>query len=369
MNSTQTIPLTLERAAHHYDIVIGENLLAQAGDLIHAVTGPRRCVIITDNIVAPLFLQRLEAVLSAHDFQLLPSVIVESGEAAKSFSVLESLLAALFDRDVDRRTLLIALGGGVIGDLVGFAASVTLRGLDFVQVPTTLLAQVDSSVGGKTGINSDFGKNTIGAFYQPCLVLADVATLDSLPARHVLNGYAEVVKYGLIEDSAFFSWCEKHAALLLFGDTSARITAVHKSCLCKSSIVIKDEKESGVRALLNLGHSFAHALEKASGYSDRLLHGEAVAIGMVMAFDLSVAMGLCPAEDAARVLRHFEEIGLPVRPSAGDYTIEQLMTLMAHDKKALAGQLNLVLARGVGQAFVAKDVDAALVRAVWARFL
>jgi len=286
------VRVDLPASSRGYDIIVGDNILAEAGTLIQFRLGHRRCVIITDRNVAALYQQRLEAVLISSGHELLPSIVVEPGENSKDFKTLQSVLDKLFERNIDRKTLIVALGGGVVGDLAGFAASITLRGIDVVQIPTTLLAQVDSSVGGKTGINSAYGKNTVGSFYQPRLVLADVSTLDSLPEREMKAGYAEVVKYGLIFEAGFFQWCQAHGGELLHGNRISQIYAVSHSCECKARIVATDERESGDRALLNLGHTFGHALESFTGYGKLLLHGEAVAIGIIMAFRLSADLGL-----------------------------------------------------------------------------
>ena len=366
MIETQTVPIDLTTASRHYDIVVGENILAKAGTYISQCLGERRCIVVTDSNVAPLYLSQVEATMATAAHTGLPPIIIPAGESAKSFEGLQNVLSQLFERKIDRKTLLIALGGGVIGDLTGFAASIALRGVDFVQIPTTLLAQVDSSVGGKTGINSAYGKNTLGSFYQPRLVLADTATLDSLPQRQVMSGYAEVVKYGLIHDRDFFMWCDEQANHLMYGNPAIRIQAVSKSCTYKAQIVAEDERESGRRALLNLGHTFGHALESVTGFSDKLLHGEAVAIGTVMAFELSAHMGLCPTQDAQAVKNHLVRLGLPVAPPKGiAYNIDELMGLMAQDKKATDGKLTLILAKGIGQAFIAKNVDPAPVRNIW----
>lgn len=367
MIEPQTVRIDLPAAPCGYDIVVGQNILSHAGTYISQRLGERRCIIVTDSNVAPLYLQRVEAVLSAAAHTRLPSIILSAGESSKSFDGLQNLLAQLFERGVDRKTVLIALGGGVIGDLTGFAASIALRGIDFVQIPTTLLAQVDSSVGGKTGINSSYGKNTLGSFYQPRLVLADTSTLDSLPERQMMAGYAEVVKYGLIHDLNFFMWCDEHAGQLMFGNPDIRIQAISKSCAYKAQIVAEDEREAGRRALLNLGHTFGHALESVTGFSDKLLHGEAVSIGMVMAFDLSAQMGLCPTQDAQALRSHLGRLRLPIAPPVGQYDIDELMALMAQDKKATDGKLTLILAKGIGQSFIAHDVDPKPVRDLWAK--
>jgi 3-dehydroquinate synthase len=281
---------------------------------------------------------------------------------------LESLCEDLLSAEVERGDVVIALGGGVIGDLTGFAASILRRGCRFVQAPTTLLAQVDSSVGGKTGINTRSGKNLVGSFHQPSLVLADTATLATLPLRELRAGYAEVVKYGLINDAAFFAWCEANGPALLSGDAAAQAHAIAVSCQAKAAVVAADERETlGLRALLNLGHTFGHALEAEAGYGAALLHGEAVAIGMMQAFDFSVRLGLCPAHDARRVRAHLEATGLPTSARAHGVNAsgDRLVAHMAQDKKKEAGKLPFILARGIGQCFLARDIDLADV----ARFL
>ncbi|HUY67771.1 MAG TPA: 3-dehydroquinate synthase [Alphaproteobacteria bacterium] len=352
-----------------YDIVIGDSILAEAGTLIDMRLGRRRCLVVTDSNVGPLYQQRCEAVLAAAGHALLPGVTVPAGEGSKDFATLQKLLEQILANGADRKALIIALGGGVVGDLAGLAASLALRGLDVVQIPTTLVAQTDSAVGGKTGIDTAHGKNTVGAFYQPRLVIADVSLLDSLPPREMLAGYAEVVKYGLIGDAAFFRWCKANAARLLNGDRPAQIHAVGVSCAAKAKIVAADEREAGRRALLNLGHTFGHALEAATGYGQILLHGEAVAIGMVMAFKLSAKLGLCPDADAYEMREHLVSLRLPIAPPPFAYDLERLMQLMAQDKKAEAGTLTLILAKGIGEAFVSRDVDADAVRAIWQDFL
>jgi 3-dehydroquinate synthase len=351
-----------------YDIVIGQSILSEAATLIRLKLGIRRCVIITDTTVEPLYRARLEAVLVAGGHNVLATFAIPAGEASKDFATLQSLLHKMLAAPVDRKTLVIALGGGVVGDLAGLAASLVMRGLEVVQIPTTLLAQVDSSVGGKTGIDTPYGKNTIGTFYQPRLVLADVVLLDSLHAREVRAGYAEIVKLGFISDPAFFRWCLTHGGKLMNGDHEAQIQAIGYSCAAKAKIVAADEREAGVRALLNLGHTFGHALEAATGYK-KLVHGEAVSIGMVMAFRLSVRLGLCPQSDYDEVLAHLVGIGLPVVPPPHDYDIDALIALMTHDKKSEGGKITLILVRGIGQAFISPDVNISEVRAVWEEFL
>ncbi len=358
---TSRVPVALGERS--YDILIGDRLIETAADHVRPVLRGAQCVIVTDENVAPLHLPPLRASLSNAGVATA-EVVLKSGEQTKSFAELEALLDLLLAQGVDRKTTLIALGGGVIGDLVGVTASLLLRGVDFIQVPTTLLAQVDSSVGGKTAINTKHGKNLVGSFYQPRLVLADVAALNSLPRRELLAGYAETVKYGLIDDPDFFKWCETNGPAVVDGQSAAMTHAVETSCRAKARIVAADEREAGQRALLNLGHTFGHAFESAMGYGGGLLHGEAVAIGCCMAYELSAQLGLCPAADAARVRRHFAANGLPTGlPAAGaDWQPDQLIDLMLKDKKASGGRHVFILSRGIGQAFVANDVPLENVR-------
>lgn len=345
--------------ARQYDILIGTGLLAQSGALISALAPGTRCAVVTDAAVASLHLGTLEASL-ADAGMLAGSVTLPAGEASKSFAELEPLCARLLDLGVERTDSVVALGGGVIGDLAGFAASILRRGVRLVQMPTTLLAQVDSSVGGKTGINTAHGKNLIGAFHQPGLVIADLDTLETLPAREFNAGYAEVAKYGLLGDRAFFDWLEANWQRVVAGDLEARAHAVEVSCRAKAGFVEEDERETGRRALLNLGHTFGHALEAFAGYSGRLLHGEAVAIGMMLAFQFSEELGLCPAEDCVRVEAHLKAVGLPTRirdfPRNDWPTPAILMPLIAQDKKVRAGRPAFILARGIGDAFIERDV-------------
>ncbi|MFN4089664.1 MAG: 3-dehydroquinate synthase [Alphaproteobacteria bacterium] len=352
----------VELGARSYDILVGGGLIAGAGELLAPRLRRPRAVVVTDATVADLHLGALGAGLAAAGIRS-DSVVVPAGEASKAFDRLAGLLDGILDAGIDRDTTLIALGGGVVGDLGGFAASIALRGIDFVQVPTTLLSQVDSSVGGKTGINTRHGKNLVGTFYQPRLVLADTGVLATLPRRELLAGYAEVAKYGLIDDPGFFAWLESDGARVAACDPAALRRAVVTSCRAKAAIVARDEFETGDRQLLNLGHTFAHALEAEAGYGGDLLHGEAVAIGMVLAFDLSVRLGLCPAEDAARVRRHLAAVGLPVRPPAG-HAADALVARMHKDKKARAGRVTFILARGIGRAYVDREVDLDAVRAL-----
>jgi 3-dehydroquinate synthase len=346
-----------------YDIVIGENLLAEAGKRIAKLKPGTSVAIVTDGNVAHHHLAALEKSLEAAKIAYR-SVLLSAGEGTKSFSNLETVAEAILQSRIERGDLVVALGGGVIGDLAGFAASVVRRGVDFVQIPTTLLAQVDSSVGGKTGINSPQGKNLIGAFHQPALVLADLKTLDTLPAREFRAGYAEVAKYGLINDAKFFDWLEKNWREVFAGGT-ARAKAVATSVKAKAAIVARDERESGERALLNLGHTFGHALEAATGYSDRLLHGEGVGLGMVLAFKLSAKLKLCKPADVTRVITHLDKVGLPVRLSQIPGALpgpDGLLSLMMQDKKVVRGKLVFILAKGIGKAFIAKNVDTKVVR-------
>ena len=353
-----TDTLTVGLGERSYDIVIGKNLLQRAGGLMAPVLRGQKQIIITDENIAGHHLPALRAAMAAEG--LSPEeIILPPGEHSKSFAEFEKLMGKILDFTPDRGVCLIALGGGVIGDLTGFAASTLLRGVDFIQIPTTLLAQVDSSVGGKTGINTPHGKNLIGTFYQPRLVIADTGALDTLPPRELLAGYAEIVKYGLLGDAEFFGWLEENGRDVIRGVSDARRHAVATSCRAKAEIVARDERESGDRALLNLGHTFGHALETETGFGSDLLHGEAVGIGMIMAFDLSVRMGLCPAEDAGRARNHLAEIGLPgsLHGLRGiDWQSERLMAHMAQDKKVRDGKITFILARGIGKAFVCGDV-------------
>jgi 3-dehydroquinate synthase len=353
-----------------YDILVDGGLIARAGSLIAPQLQERRALIVTDATVARLYLEELAHSLEAAGIRQ-EAVILPPGEATKDFRHLEELCGRMLEARIERGSMILALGGGVIGDLAGFAASILLRGIGFIQIPTTLLAQVDSSVGGKTGINTAQGKNLIGSFHQPRMVLADIDALESLPRRELLAGYAEVVKYGLINDPAFFSWLETHGADLIDGDPAARRHAVMTSCAAKAAVVAADEREADQRALLNLGHTFGHALEAECGYTDELLHGEAVAIGMVMAFELSAMLGLCPSEDPARVARHLASVGLPTSPAAigRGFDAGRLVHHMRQDKKVKDGRLTFVLTRGIGRAFLSRDVEPAQLEALLARAL
>ena len=349
-----------------YDVLIGPGLLDQAGALIAPLLTRPRVAIVTDENVGALHLETLRNGLKSHGISS-ESLTLPAGETTKSWPHLERTVVWLLDQKIERNDVVIAFGGGVIGDLVGFAAAILRRGVRFVQVPTSLLAQVDSSVGGKTGINAPHGKNLIGAFHQPSLVLADIDVLGTLKERDYLAGYGEVVKYGLLGDHDFFQWLEGNASRAAQGDMQARIAAVKRSVQMKADIVQRDETEQGERALLNLGHTFCHALEAATGYSDRLLHGEGVAIGCALAFELSARMGLCSQEDPSRVRAHLREMKMKVDLSdiEGELpSAEKLVELMAQDKKVVNGRLNFILARGIGEAFVTADVNPDDVRAV-----
>ena len=360
---TDHAAVRVDLGARSYDILVGAGLIAEAGRHLAPLLRQPRAVVVSDENVAALYLGALESALARADIHH-QRIVLPPGEKTKDFAHLQRLVETLLDIGVERNSTLIALGGGVVGDLAGFAASILLRGIDFVQMPTTLVAQVDSAVGGKTGINTRQGKNLVGSFYQPRIVLADIATLDSLPRRELLAGYAEVLKYALIGDPEFFEWLEEHGPALRDGDAAARRTAVVTSCTAKARIVAADERESGQRALLNLGHTFGHALEAETGYSADLLHGEAVALGMAMAFDLSVRLDLCPAEDARRVRRHMEGIGLPTDlggVGARAWDVDALVAHMRLDKKVRDGKVTFVLTRGIGRAFVTSDVGLEMV--------
>ncbi len=341
-----------------YDIHIGPDLLGDAGAYLAPLGGRKHVAIVTDETVAGLHLKALQDGLAAAGLTS-DALALPAGESTKSWPQLQRTCEWLLDQKVERGDVVVAFGGGVIGDLVGFAAAILRRGVRFVQIPTTLLAQVDSSVGGKTGINAPHGKNLIGAFHQPSLVLADTALLGTLAPRDFLAGYGEVVKYGLLGDSDYFAWLETMGPALAAGDMAARVKAVTRAVQMKAEIVQRDETEQGDRALLNLGHTFCHALEAATGYSDRLLHGEGVAIGCVMAFELSARMGLCSQESPSRVRAHIHNMGMKtdLRDIEGDLPdAETLLGLMGQDKKVVAGKLRFILARDIGDAFITSDV-------------
>jgi 3-dehydroquinate synthase len=346
-----------------YDILIEDGLIGRAAEYLGPLARDGRLLVVSDETVWGALGERLRSSLNGLEVE---PVLVPAGEGSKSWNGLASVVDRLLEKGIERKDHIVAFGGGVIGDLAGFAASVVNRGCNFVQVPTTLLAQVDSSVGGKTAINVSAGKNLVGAFHQPSLVLIDPSLLDTLEARQVRAGYAEIAKYGLIEDSDFFAWLESNGAAVLGGDRAARQRAISVAVAGKARIVEEDEREtSGRRALLNLGHTFGHALEAKTGYSERLLHGEAVALGCVLAFEFSSTRGICPAADADRVRAHFASVGLPTKLAELDLQNqgERLAAHMTHDKKREGGRTAFILARGIGQAFVDKNVDLADVAA------
>ena len=360
-----------------YDIAIGRGLLSSLGRRIAELKPGAKAAIVTDANVARHYLAHCEAALRAAGIPAV-HVIVPAGESSKSVASFEHVCDALIEARVERGDVVVALGGGVVGDLAGFAAASVRRGLDFVQVPTSLLAQVDSSVGGKTGINSRYGKNLIGAFHQPRLVVADTALLDTLPPRQFRAGYAEVAKHGLLGDADYFAWLEANWKDVLSGapargtGVAPREYAILKSVQIKAAIVARDERETGDRALLNLGHTFGHAFEAAAGFSDRLLHGEAVAIGIACAFDFSARRGLLPKAEAERAIRHLAAVGLPTHirdVPAVTTNADALMELVAQDKKVKRGKLTFILVRGIGASFVARDVDPGEVRAFLAEKL
>jgi shikimate kinase/3-dehydroquinate synthase len=351
--------LSLALSTGSYDVVVGQGLLARAGALLAPVLPQKRAVVVTDDVVGPLHLATLMAGLAEVGIAA-EAITVASGETSKNLETFATVVDGLLDMKVERRTAVIALGGGVVGDLAGFAAAATLRGLPFVQIPTTLLAQVDSSVGGKTGINTRHGKNLLGAFHQPRMVLADTATLETLPPRELRAGYAEIVKAGLIGDAAFFAWCEQNGAAVVGGDREAQAEAVLRACAFKAQVVGDDEREekpNDGRALLNLGHTFGHALEAEFGYG-AVLHGEAVATGIGLAFRLSANLGLCSHQEAERVIGHLNAIGLPGEIALLNRRVSaaRLVAHMQRDKKMRDGRLNFVLVHGIGRAFTRSDV-------------
>jgi 3-dehydroquinate synthase len=357
MRMNETVKVAL--ADRGYDVLIEDHLLDRAGEHLRPLARDGRLIVVSDQMVWAAQGPRL---LAGTEGLKLEPVLVEPGEDSKSWAGLGSVIDRLLALGIERKDYIVAFGGGVVGDLAGFASAIVNRGCGFVQIPTTLLAQVDSSVGGKTGINVAAGKNLVGAFHQPSLVLIDPTCLDTLPAREVRAGYAEIVKYSLIEDAALFEWLDAEGWSLIEGNSQARRRAIAAAVAGKARIVAEDEREtSGRRALLNLGHTFGHALEAKSGYSDRLVHGEAVALGCVLAFDYSVAQGLCPAGDADRIRSHFDRTGLPTTlASVGlNGQGETLAAHMAKDKKREGGRTAFILARGIGQAFIDRSVELA----------
>jgi 3-dehydroquinate synthase len=370
LRSGEPIIVPVALGARAYDIVIGRGVLAELGTRIKALRPGARTVVVTDETVAKHHLAAAEAALAEASIET-SRIVVPAGESSKSYANFERVCEAVIAARIERGDLVVALGGGVVGDLAGFAAACVRRGVDFVQVPTSLLAQVDSSVGGKTGINSKLGKNLIGAFHQPVLVAADTAVLDTLDKREFRAGYAEMAKYGLLGDAAFFAWLEANWQDMFAGGP-AREHAIAVCCRGKAGIVARDERENGERALLNLGHTFGHAFEAGCGYSSRLLHGEAVALGIAMAFEFSARKGLCSDADAKRAIGHLAAVGLPTRVidvQGGVPGIDKLMELIAQDKKVKRGKLTFILVRGIGQAYVENDVDPAEVRAFLANKL
>jgi 3-dehydroquinate synthase len=357
--------LSIDLGSRSYDILIGHDILKDAGNHIAHLLPIPNVIIITDNQVAPRYLEILEQSLKVHAIHT-EHVILKAGESSKSFATLEWLTDQVFNFKPERKTTLIALGGGVVGDLTGFVASIVLRGIPFIQIPTTLLAQVDSSVGGKTGINNRYGKNLIGSFYQPRRVLIDVNCLKSLPQRQFLAGYAEVVKYGLIKEPQFFEWLETNRERILAQDHETLQHMVSVSCKVKADIVASDEKENNIRALLNLGHTFGHALEAVTGYSDLLLHGEGVAIGMVMAAQLSVKLGLCHADEANKIIHHLQQVGLPtsLKDISFKWQIEPIIEAMEQDKKVSEGKMVFVVLDHLGKASLKNTIDRTLIRQV-----
>jgi 3-dehydroquinate synthase len=359
---SRTVRVGLDDRA--YDVVVGQGLLENAGTLVAPFLKRGRTAIVSDATVWALHGKTLTAALDAAGIAA-QAVIVPPGEPTKSWEGLADVSSRLLALELDRGDLIIAFGGGVVGDLAGFAAAIYKRGIDFIQIPTTLLAQVDSSVGGKTAIDTPQGKNLIGAFHQPRLVLADLDVLSTLSDREMRAGYAEVIKYGLLGDFDFFEWLEVNAAKVLARDPDALAYAVARSVEMKAEIVAEDEKEAGRRALLNLGHTFGHALEAETGYGEALLHGEAVAAGSALAFRFSASQGLCPAQDARRAVAAIAAAGLPTRlqdVGSGAFNAAPLVRHMGQDKKAEGGKLTFILARALGDAFVAKDVDAGAIR-------
>lgn len=364
----ETTTLEVGLGARSYNIAIGRGLLPSLGERIKAIRPGARAAVVTDRTVARHWLAPAMNALQSAGVEAAQPIIVEDGEGSKSYGVLEDVSEGLIAAKIERNDLVVALGGGVVGDLAGFASAIVRRGVDFVQVPTSLLAQVDSSVGGKTGINSPKGKNLIGAFHQPILVLADTAVLDTLSARQFRAGYAEVAKYGLLGDLAFFEWLEKNHDGIFSGN-AAREHAVAASCRAKAGIVGRDEFETGERALLNLGHTFGHALEAATGFSDRLFHGEGVAVGMTLAAEFSARRGMISQNDVARVQAHLAAVGLPTRlqdiagfTQEGVGDADALLALMFQDKKVKRGKLTFILLEQLGRAVIVNDVDPAQVR-------
>jgi len=350
--------LRVELAERSYEIIIGEGLIAEAGQYVTAVLHEKKAIIVTDKNVAKFHLKPLKKTLMEYGITA-ESIIVPPGEKSKGFTTLEKICEEILKKNIDRKTTLIALGGGVIGDLTGFVASILLRGIDFIQIPTTLLSMVDSAVGGKTGINAAQGKNLIGSFHQPRLVIADISTLKTLDKRQFLAGFAEVIKYGLIADRHFFEWLKRNMEKIKNREPETLTHAIFKSCEAKANIVSRDEKEQDVRALLNLGHTFGHALELATGFSNKLLHGEAVAIGMVLAFEFSAHLDICSKAAAVEVQDFIKQAGLPysLDQVKAKLSAKAMVAAMHKDKKATVGKLTFILARAIGDCHVEKGVS------------
>lgn len=359
--------LSIDLDHKSYDIYIGAGLLTHVNDYIPEDVSGRSLFVVTDKNVEP-YVKTITDGLHEAGAKSIEVYVLPPGEKTKSFEHYQKLCDWMLSHGVNRDSFAIALGGGVVGDITGYAAATVLRGIDFIQIPTTLLSQVDSSVGGKTGINTSHGKNLLGAFHQPIGVISDLSTLKTLPEREFKAGYAELVKHGLINDSSLFNWLEKNLDGVMAMDTEDLAEAVERACAIKADIVASDEREAGRRGLLNLGHTFGHALEAAAGYDGRLLHGEGVSIGTVMAFDLSARMGLCEFEDVERVETHFAKAGLPTRASmiapALKHSVDDLMALMQRDKKVKNGKMTFIVTNGIGEAFISQDVDEKLVREV-----
>ena len=360
----ENVRVELEKRS--YDILIGEDLISNFPNFLNVKLNRNFLAIVTDKTVENFHLPRLVEALSGAGIET-KILSINPGESSKSWKTLQMTVDWMLESKIERNDIVVALGGGVVGDLVGFAAAILRRGIRFIQCPTSLLAQVDSSVGGKTGINSIHGKNLVGAFYQPSQVISDISTLKTIKDRDFLAGYGEVVKYGLLGDYDFFCWLEKNFIHIKEREIHTLIKAVAHSCKMKAEIVINDEKEHGDRALLNLGHTFCHALEAATGYSERMLHGEGVAIGCILAFDLSAKMGLTSQEDPVRIKKHFSEMGMitSIKQISGVLPdADSLVELMFQDKKVVNGKLNLILTKGIGKAFIARDIDPNLIKSV-----
>ena len=357
----QKVRVGLEKRS--YDIMIGHGLIKDSGPIITPFLSQNRVAVITDQNIAPLHLRPFESSLKLSGVSV-SSLVLPSGESTKSWKYVVQVVEWILEQKLERNDLVIALGGGVIGDLVGFAAAIVRRGIRFGQIPTSLLAQVDSSIGGKTGINVSFGKNLVGAFHQPVFVVADTEALDTLPKRDFLSGYGEVAKYGLLADEQFFCWLEENASILINGNVDLRIEAIKRSCEIKARIVGNDEKEHGERALLNLGHTFCHALEAATNYSDILLHGEGVSIGCNLAFDVSARLGLCSQEVPSRIREHFKSINISTDISQLSGIVvntERIYELMAQDKKVVNGVIRFILASEIGKAMVQENISKDLI--------